>query len=522
MNSFFSVQQQRNAFKVGSACAFVTGLVMTFLVAVPPAFSDEETTNTKLRNSVAVLPFENLSPNPDDAYFATGVYKNLLNQLLDLGDMNVILPSTVALYKGSDKSLPVIASELNVATIVEGSVSYADNRVNISVRHIDASDGNQLWSKGYEHDLSDIFAIQAEIVEHIAMAVGANLSLSELERVRKIPTQSLDAYILYLKAMQLYSSSGVNESVVYQFFDQAIAADPKFALVHAMKADDYSYAKVRHAPVGNEGGGLERGAGDNLSFEEMERIALEHAGIALELDPKLALAYKAQASIHRTNLNSPMASERFQRAFELSPAIYYSVATLYYYSVIGEYDNAIKVAQRLLDLGPYSAFNHDNLGWVQLCGGKYAAAAEQFRKSIQLKSNFYRYHTNLGLAEIMLGNEAEGLKQIQIADEIIKASGNIKHYELVAYAYARLGLTEDAARIVSLFEAMEAKGGKMRPYAKAMALLAIGNADDAYDILTQKPNEGGLHYLQVMKSNMMRDPVLDEPRFVEILSQSGW
>ena len=121
---------------------------MTFLVAVPPAFADEETTNTKLRNSVAVLPFENLSPNPDDAYFATGVYKNLLNQLLDLGDMNVILPSTVALYKGSDKSLPVIASELNVATIVEGSVSYADNLVNISVRHIDASDGNQLWSKG--------------------------------------------------------------------------------------------------------------------------------------------------------------------------------------------------------------------------------------------------------------------------------------------------------------------------------------------------------------------------------------
>ena len=523
MNSFFSVQQQRNATKIASAYTIAIGLVITLLVAVPPTLADDEKeiNNTVLYNSVAVLPFENLSPNSDNAYFAAGVYKNILNQLRDIGDMSVILPTTVARFIGSDKTVSEIASELNVATIVKGSVSYANNRVKINVQHIDASNGNQLWSKVYEHDLPDIIAIQAEIVEHIAMAVGADLSLAELERIRKIPTQSLEAYTLYLKAMQLYSSSGVNKPAYYQYLDQAIAVDPKFALIHALKADDYAYAKVRHAPVGDEGGGPAKGGG-NLTFDEMEKIALEHAGIALELDPNMAIAYKAQASIHRTNMNSPKARKRYERAFELSPAVYYSVSTLYYYSVIGEYDNAIKVAQRLLDLGPNDAFVHDNLGWVLLCGGKYAAAAEQFRKSIALKSNFYRYHTNLGLAEIMLGNDEEGLRQLRIADELIKSSKNLKHYELVAYGYARLGLKEDAARIVNLFETMEAKGEMMRPYGKAMAYLAIGNADGAYDILAQKPYEGGLHFLQVMKSNMMKDPVLEEPRFVEIRNQSGW
>ena len=520
MFSFFSMQH--NTFKVVSAYAIATWLIITFLIAVPPTFAveEKEINNSKLHNSVAVLPFENKSPNPDDAYFAEGVYRNISNELEDIRDMSVILPATVARFIGSDKSFPEIASELNVETILMGNVSYSDNRFDISVQLIEGSNNSPLWSEQYNRDLSDIVTVQAEIIQTVAKTLGAKLSTAELERIKKKHTQSLEAYVLYLKAMQLYSAGPVKKPEFYQYLDQAIVADPNYALVHAIKANDYAYAKLAHVPVGKPHGGPKRDAGDNLTFEEMEKIALEHAGIALELDPKQAIAYKAQASTHRSNKNSPKAKELYDQAFELSPAIFYSVSTLYYFSVTGDYDNAIKVGQRLLDLGPNVAVNHDNLGWVYLNAGQHAAAAEQYRLAIPLRLNFHRHHTNLGLAEIVLGNKNEALKQLRIAEELLTSAGKPAN-PLIAYGYSRLGLQEDAARVVNELLAREAKGEKLRAYQKAVAELAIGNYDEVYDILFQKPFDG-MHYFQVMKSNMMKDSKLEEPRFVEILSQSGW
>ena len=414
-----SICKLGNIFSAKMTQAITFSLVM---LVVPSSFAKEgaDGNTMLLNNSVAILPFENLSPDPDNVYFTAGVYRNILNELQDIGDMNVILPETVDRFIGSDKSLPEIASELNVETILEGSASYSDNRFNISVQLIEGISNNSLWSAKYERDLSDIITVQSEIIENVAKTLGAKLSAPEQERIKKVHTQSLEAYNHYLMAMQLYSAGPVKKPEFYQHLDQAIAVDPKFALVHAMKANDYAYAKVAHVPIGMPHGGTESGAGDNLTFDEMEKIALEHAGIALELDPTQAIAYKAQASIHRSNMNTPAARERYQRAFELSPSIFYSTSTLYYFAVIGEYDNAIKVAQRLLDLGPNVAVNHDNLGWAFLNAGEYAAAVEQYRKAIALKSNigssFDRQHLNLGIAEMGLGNNAEALKQIRIAE----------------------------------------------------------------------------------------------------------
>ena len=516
-----SIYKLSNIFSARMIQAITFSLVM---LLVPSSYANEGTGNNSilLQNSIAVLPFENSSPNPDDAYFAEGIYRNISNELEDISDMNVILPATVARFIGSDKSLPEIAFELNVETVMKGNVSYSDNRFNISVQLIEGSSNKPLWSEKYERDLSDVMTVQTEIIKNIVKTLGAKLSTAELERIEKTPTASLEAYTHYLMAMQLYSAGPVKKPAFYQHLNQAIAADPKFALAHAIKANDYAYAKVAHVPVGASHGGPApaSGASNNLTFDEMEKIALEHAGIALELDPKMAIAYKAQASIHRSNMNSPDARERYGRAFELSPAIFYSVSTLYYFSVTGEYDNAVKVAQRLLDLGPNVAVNHDNLGWVLLNAGKHAAAAEQYRLAIALKPKFHRQHTNLGLAEIVLGNDEEGLKQIRMAEELQSSAGKGPN-PLMAYGYSRLGLKDEAARVVNNLEARDAKGEKMRPYARAVAYLAIDEADKAYDILSEKPNEG-LHYFQVMKSNMMRDSVLEEPRFVEIRNQSGW
>ena len=144
MFSFFSMQH--NTFKVVSAYAIATWLIITFLIAVPPTFAveEKEINNSKLHNSVAVLPFENKSPNPDDAYFTAGIHEQILDRLTKIRDIRPISRPSILIYEGTEKSVAEIASETNVETIMKGSVRYADNKINIAVQFLDASNNKQL------------------------------------------------------------------------------------------------------------------------------------------------------------------------------------------------------------------------------------------------------------------------------------------------------------------------------------------------------------------------------------------
>ena len=197
--------------------------VIRFLSGQPAV---EQETKAILNNSVAVLPFDNLSPNPDDAYFAVGVHQEILDHLAKIHDINVISSLSVVRYKSRYMPVAEIASELNVETVVKGSVRYADNRICIAVQIIDATNKNQLWSEEYERDLSDIFAVQAEIIEQIANALGIELSAAEIKRIDKVSTKSLQAYALYLHAKAIVANISPSISpIFYQYLDQAIAID---------------------------------------------------------------------------------------------------------------------------------------------------------------------------------------------------------------------------------------------------------------------------------------------------------
>jgi TolB-like protein len=167
------------------------------------AAADEvlEDVSDVLPNSVAILLFDNLSPNPDDAYFAAGVHESILNELVKIRDMNVIARTSVLRYADTDMSIPEIADELNVETVMEGSVRYAGDQVRVTAQLIDPNTGAHIWSEEYDRDLADIFAIQSDIAERIAMALEAELLPSEQESIERQPTQSPDAYTAFLKAM---------------------------------------------------------------------------------------------------------------------------------------------------------------------------------------------------------------------------------------------------------------------------------------------------------------------------------
>ena len=196
-----------------------------------------------------MLPFEDMSANPEYAYFAPGMHDEILNQLAKLQNLNVIARTSVMQYAGAARPITEIAGELNVATIMEGSVSYAEGRVAIRTQLIDAGTGVHLWSESCNREFSNVFEIQADIAMNVANAIEAEFSLEEQEAIEKQPTESTAAYALYLKAV----ATGYSGALTWAAdIDQALQIDPDFALAHATKAVLTALSTVDWPPEAEE------------------------------------------------------------------------------------------------------------------------------------------------------------------------------------------------------------------------------------------------------------------------------
>ena len=263
-----------------------------------------------LPNSVAVLPFENLSPDPDNAYFAAGIHEEVLNHLTKLSALNVIARTSMMQYADGDKAIPQIAEELNVETVMEGSVRYADDRVLVTAQLIDPLTNAHLWSESYNREFADIFAIQADIAMNIANALEAEFSLEEQASIEEIPTDSPEAYRLYLAALDSIGPGSSNElSVTYA--TQALEADPEFAEAYLLRG--WARTFVMGSTVAASQAELE----DRLS--ELEHLVVEDIEHAQAIDPNLIGIYLLRARIHRQNWRGALALEAYQRGYELNP-----------------------------------------------------------------------------------------------------------------------------------------------------------------------------------------------------------
>ena len=524
MNSYFAKLQYHIVFNAKVVRAMMVWLVMQFSVAAPSTFAVEENAQTEqtravLHNSIAVMPFENLSSDPNDAYFAAGIHVEIINQLTKIQDLSVISNTGIVVYGDrkaviagkerypSDMPITEVASKLNIETVMKGRVRYANDRINIAVQLFDAS-GNQLWSEKYERDLSDIFMVQAEIVEHIAVTVGAKVSTTETKRIAKVPTHSLEAYVLYLKARVLVShiETGM-PTLFYQYLDQAIALDPNFALAHAIKATSYGLAHSFGNLV------------TLMSLDDVEKVAATHTDRAMALDPNLYFANMAQALIHFIRGRHLEAEQVFERALQLGPS---SVEVLNSYSHFlsfnGKDDKAIQLSERAQMLTPNDASFHARLSMPLLYANKPIEAAKHFRQGLKYHE-YHWLHRLLGMAEYLSGNNAEALKEVRIAEKMLADTGRGPD-ALAAYTYSLLGYQDDATRLVNAIEAKVVAGQFITPVNWTYANLAIGKYDSAFEILNQDVNSG-LVQLQYLKHNIMNDPALEEPRFVELRNRIG-
>jgi TolB-like protein/Flp pilus assembly protein TadD len=469
----------------------------------PTNVPEEEQQREVLPNSVAVLPLENLSPDPDNAYFAAGMHEEILNHLAKLSNLNVISRTSVVRYADSGLSIPEIADELNVETVIEGSVRYANNRVLVTVQLIDPETDAHLWSESYNRDLSDVFAIQADIAMNVANSLQAEFSISEQERIEEQPTDSPAAYALYLKALSSLWTETAPEDL-----DRAIELDPEFAEAYALKA--YHYASLT-APN-----------------EEVARVVTQSAERALELDPNLGNAYVALGLLHQSLWRGAEAEAALEQAYRLSPNDP-SVLTEYarFKRYVGDYEEAVRADERAVELDPNSRLRHSQLGASYSALGEDDRAAASFRRAIELEPSNLGNHVQFALLEASRGRESAALRELQIAEEL-DATNNPVRLAQMAVAYARIGRSEDAER---LFKAIERIAEEM-PLNDALwanAYFAVGNYAEARRRLANAINsqvpEGTFSYAEMripftnMKSNVSRHPELETAEFQNLRSQ---
>ena len=452
--------------------------------------------------SVAVLPFENLSPDPNDEYFAAGIHEELLIQLAKIADISVISRISVLANADSGKSIPVIASELNVEIVLEGSVSYAGERVKITAQLIDAETNEHLWSEAYERDLTDIFGVQAEISENIALALEVELSDSERARIEIQPTESEEAYQAFLRARALYRDFEYVAAAAV--LEQTLEIDPTFAAAHAELAHVYS------SMVGQAIGGT------HVNTSELGR---SHAERAIELDPDLGPAYATLGSINVAAGNWDQAEQDLNRGFELSPGDSSVLIELVrFHTNQGNYTEGVRFNERAAQINPLNPDIRESLGSLYLIAGDLESSLREYRRWVKMTPSNQIANANLGLAESVAGNNSEALRYLRTVEHLGKINGTLTFVSTVT-GYVLAGQPNEALRIMDQLNTF----AEDKPVGEApwvLAYSALGDHENSREHLRQlieKPVPG-IDNL-ILKTNAWRIPMLDEPEFVEARNQ---
>lgn len=346
--------------------------------------------------SIAVLPFDNLSRDPENEYFSDGLTEDITTQLSKISDLTVISRSSVMRYKNQERELRKVGRELGVTTILEGSVRRSGDRLRISAQLVDAVADKQLWAETYDREMKDVFAIQSEVAERIASALRVELSPEEKERIEKKPTANLTAYDYYLKGQEYYRRyrSGDNESAI-ELFQKALALDADFAIAHAGLADAY----------------FQRWQRFGYTPDWVENSA-EEARKALSLDPKLPEAYKALGNAYYGRGWYEKALEASEKAAELNPsyaAAVSNVGSSYY--VMGQHAKALTWTRKAIELDPIDTNSYANLAASYVSLHDDAEAEKWFRRAIELEPDFPDAHFYGGQMYLNQGKDALALEE---------------------------------------------------------------------------------------------------------------
>jgi len=471
-----------------------TGLLIFQFVRARSTSSSAATISNK---SIAVLPFDNLSGDPQNAYFSEGVQDEILTRLAKIAELKVISRTSTQRFKSAPNDLRKIAQQLGVANILEGSVQKANDEVRVNVQLINALTDAHLWADTYDRKLTDIFAVESEIAKTVADVLQAKLTGSEQHVIAARPTDNTEAHQLYLKGRFFWNKRTGNDlKKSIDYFDQAIAADPNYALAYAGVADAYVL-------LPGYSGGIPR---------DCYPKAIAAAKKALELDDTLAEARTSLAlAIWYYDFDFSQANREFQRAIELNPN--YAIAHQQYgnntLSAIGRFNDAILEGKRAVELDPLSLVINADLGVDYYYARRYDEAIAQLRKLLEMDPGYYFAYVTLGEALEMKGAHDAAIAECQKAQAL---NDDPLVLALLAHAYGLSGNKTEAEKIMDQLKALS-KARYVSAYSFSLAYLGLGNKEEALRWLEQSYQDRAGADIGWIRVDPLFDPLHGDPRF---------
>jgi serine/threonine-protein kinase len=447
-------------------------------------------------DSIAVLPLENLSGDPEQEYFADGMTDELIAQLAQVSSLKVISRTSVMQYKTARKPVPEIARELDVDAVVEGTVRRSEDRVRITAQLIEAATDRHLWAKVYERDLEDVLALHSEVAQAIAREIRITVTPDEEARLARTRTVDPKAYEAYRKGRFFWdkrSPDGFRQAIEY--FNEAIEIDPDFARAYVGLADVYNLLGIFALLPERE------------AFSKSKRAARQ----ALEIDDTLADAHVALGNVKWSEWDWSGSEEAQQRAIELNPGdarVHESYGRRLV--AIGRSEKGIAELKRALELDPISGTTNTAMALGLYFARLYDRSIEQYRQNLELHPGSAQDHRQLAMPLLMSSRHEEA---IDTAQEAIRLGGRqpLMLWTL-GYSYARAGQGTEALEIIEELKQVPGGTGLI-----GLIYAAMGNLDEAITCLEEAYEERA-HTLVWAKAPFF-DPLRDHPRFQDLLKR---
>jgi TolB-like protein/Tfp pilus assembly protein PilF len=452
--------------------------------------------------SIAVLPFDNISNDPDNEYFCDGLAEELLNALSKIEALRVAARTSAFSFKGKETDIREIGHKLNVSTVLEGSVRKAGNRLRITAQLVNIADGYHLWSERYDREMKDIFDVQDEITLTVVDALKMKLLGEQKAAVLKHYTDNTEAYQLYLKGRyhaNRFTREGFNRAIEY--LNEAIEKDPHYALAYAGIADAYYHAATIHMPPGQ-------------AFLEVKAASTK----ALELDDGLAEAHTLFAMFVAHYDRKPLEAESgFRRGIELAPnnVLTHQQYGLYL-AMMGRFEEAIAELKRAQELDPLSLIISFLLGWTYYFARQPERAKEEARKALEIDESFWMAHWTMALGYEQTGQYDEALTALEKAKALDDSSWIPAVF---ARVYAGLGRKDEAQKILD--ELTErSKQRWVAPYLVATAYVSLDRRNEALEWL-QKALEDYDEWMDCINVDPALDPLRSDRRFQDLVGHVG-
>jgi TolB-like protein/class 3 adenylate cyclase/tetratricopeptide (TPR) repeat protein len=453
--------------------------------------------------SIAVLPFVDMSAAKDQEYFSDGMSEELLNLLSKIPALKVISRTSSFSFKGKNLDVRKIAENLGVKNILEGSIRKSGNMIRITAQLIEAKNGTHLWSETYDREMKDVFVIQDEISKMIVDILKIELSGKQANQLARGFTKNTEAYEDYLKGRYHWNSrtdDGIKKSIGY--FEDAIKKDSNYAAAYAGLADTY----------------LTLYDYELMSIDESTSKAKAAAQKALKINPMLAEAHNSLAHISLHEWKWKTAEEGFQKAIELDPA--YVLAHHWYalcLTAIGKSNEAVNEMKKARELDPLSTRINADLGMAYLSAGKFDEAIEQEKKTMELNPKAAGAYWIRGMAFQQKKMFQESIKDYRYALELSPADAN--YLAALGHVYASSGNNEAAHKILdTLF--IENKKTQVSPFFFALVYAGLNDKEKALEWLEKAYEEksGSVRYLK-MEPRLQN--LRNEPRYVTLMKKIG-